>query len=107
MSTRSRTRSQPPSLDLTRTATDGRTVDLLAEEALALVQQACSTRIGVRTLEQMAGGEPGLLDTAVQRCNRASDLDHQVRRIAMRLLERAASRLRRVPPDSQADRIHP
>lgn len=82
-------------------------MDLLAAEALALVEQACSTRIGVQALQQMAGGDPGLLDTAVQRCNSASDLDHQVRRIAMRLLERAASRLRPVPPGSQADRLRP
>lgn len=71
-----------------------RTVGLLAAEAAALVRQACSTRVGMRALQQMAAERPDLLDAAAERCNRAGDLDHRVRAIAIQLLQRAAADIR-------------
>lgn len=71
-----------------------RTVEQLATEAAALVQQACSTRVGVRALRQMAAEKPDLLDAAAERCNRAASLDHRVRAIAIQLLHQAAAAIR-------------
>lgn len=69
-------------------------VAALAAESVALVVGACSTRIGARALNQMAGHDPALLDAAADRCRRASRIDEPVRRVASQLLERAAAELR-------------
>lgn len=82
-------------------------VAALAAESVALVVGACSTRVGVRALEQMAGDDPALLDAAADRCRRAGRIDESVRRVASQLLERAAAELRLARRRPQPGTIRP
>lgn len=79
-------RSGPGSADESRVA-------LLAAETLSLIVRSCSTSPAVRTLQRMAGRDPGLLRAASARCRQVTALDAQIRRAAADLLLRAAADL--------------
>lgn len=70
------------------------TLRVLADESIRLVRASCSTRVGVRALEQIADRDPALLDAAADRCDRVTDLDPRVRQMAAELLRRAAAEIR-------------
>lgn len=94
MSTDAHPRHRPDNPTAVRNDVHDDGVAALTAESVALVVGACSTRVGVRTLKQMAGDDPVLLDAAADRCRRAGRIDESVRRVASQLLERAAAELR-------------